>query len=124
MQWICRIVRQRPRLETWEGRPFSEGVESGPRAGDARDCLERTIATEQPGLPETDGPHARLAQAILSYRIFPPRLVTGVLRQPQVQVGEAVGICYHLVPGLDLFFAARVIDRFDRAEGSLWRTGF
>lgn len=124
MQWIWRMARQQPRLETWERLPFSADVELGPRAGDARDCYERTVATERPGPPEPAGPHSRLAQAILSYRIFPPRLVTGVLRRPQVQPGDAVGICYHLVPGLDLFFAARVVDRFDRGEGPLWRTGF
>lgn len=124
MQWIWRIAGQRPHLELWETRPFSAEVELGPRPGDAHDCHERTVATERPGPPEPGGPHARLAQAILSYRIFPPRLVTGVLRRPQVQAGNAVGICYHLVPGLDLFFAARVLECFDRAEGPLWRTGF
>jgi uncharacterized protein (UPF0548 family) len=46
------------------------------------------------------------------------------LRRPEVQIGDAAGICYHLAPGLDLFFAARVTDRFDRPEGHFWRTGF
>jgi hypothetical protein len=124
MQWIWRVVGQRPRLEVWQRRPFSAGVELGPRAGDARDCHERTVARERPGPPEPGGPHGRVARAILSYRIFPPRLVTGVLCRPEVQIGDAAGICYHPVPGLGLFFAARVIERFDRLEGDLWRTGF
>jgi hypothetical protein len=124
MQWIWRIFGQRPRLEVWEARPFSAGVELGPRAGDARDCHERTVAREGPGPPAPGGPHRRVARAILSYRIFPPRLVTGVLRRAEVRVGDVAGIRYHLAPGLDLFFAARVTDRFDRLEGNLWRTGF
>jgi hypothetical protein len=124
MQWIWRIVGQRPRLEDWEARPFSAGAASGPQAGDARDCHERTVARESPGPPEPAGPFRKVAEAILAYRIFPPHLVTGVLRGPEVQVGEAVGICYHLIPGLDLFFAARVLERFDGPQGDLWRTGF
>jgi uncharacterized protein (UPF0548 family) len=42
----------------------------------------------------------------LRYEVFPSRLVSGVL------------------PGLDLFFAARVTACFDHADGGWWRTGF
>jgi hypothetical protein len=124
MQWIGQILGQRPRLAAWEGRAFSAGAELGPQPGDVRGCYERVVARERPGPPEPAGPHRRVARAILSYRIFPPHLVTGVLRRPEVEVGDTVGTSYHLIPGLDLFFASRVVERFDGAEGRLWRTGF
>ncbi len=124
MQWIWRVAGQRPRLEDWERRPLSAGTDSGPQPGDARDCYERTVAHEAPGSPEPGGPFRRVAAAVLSYRIFPPRLVSGVLGGDEVRVGKAVGICYHVAPGLDLFFAARVLERFDGPRGAVWRTGF
>src|SRR5262249_52949511 len=82
------------------------------------------VARERPGPPEPGGPHRRLARAVLGYRIFPPRLVTGVLRRRPVAVGDTVGTCYHLFRGVDLFFASRVVDAFDGPAGDLWRTGF
>src|SRR5437016_1457991 len=113
MQWIWRAFGQEPRLEAWEGRPFSVGVEAGPRSGDRLDAYERIIGCEEPGSPAPAGVHRRAAEAILSYRIFPPALVQAVLRRQPVAVGDTVGVCYHLVPGLDLFFAARVLECFD-----------
>jgi uncharacterized protein (UPF0548 family) len=56
--------------------------------------------------------------------VFPPGLVTGVLRRDSVATGDTVGIHYHLLPGIGLFFAARVIERFDAEDGALWCTGF
>jgi hypothetical protein len=124
MQWVGDVLGQRPRLEAWEGRPFSLGAEQGPRPKDARGCYERVVARERPGPPEPAGPHRRVAEAILACRIFPLHLVAAVLRRPEVEVGDTVGISYHLIPGLDLFFGSRVIERFDGPEDGLWRTGF
>jgi uncharacterized protein (UPF0548 family) len=124
MDWIWGIVGGRPRLERWERREFARGVEEGPRQGDARDCHERVVAHEDPGPPAAEGPYRRLAEAILHYDIFPPALVTAVVRRAPVEVGDTVGVCYRLVPGLALFFAARVTERFDVPEGNVWRTGF
>jgi uncharacterized protein (UPF0548 family) len=110
-------------LARWQKRPFWPGTDGGPGAGDYRDAYEREVAREPSGEPLPDGPFRRVALAILSYRIFPPEVVTGVLRRAPVEVGDTVGIRYHWGP-IDLFFAARVIERFDERAGDQWRAGF
>jgi uncharacterized protein (UPF0548 family) len=124
MQILIRLFGMKPRLERWEGKAFSAGVENGPGPRDSRDSYERQVAVESPGEPERAGPFRRVADAIWRYAIFPPSYVTPILRRAPVEVGDAVGICYHFFPGIDFFFAARVIARFDGQEGSLWRAGF
>jgi hypothetical protein len=124
MTWIWRVFGQRPNLDAWTSRPFSPGVEQGPRPEDNRDRHERIVGREEPGSPVSGGPHHRLAAAILGFDVFPPRLARGVLRRTPVQVGDVVGVAYHFVPGLDLFFAARVIACFDELTDGVWRTGF
>ncbi len=124
MQLLFRAFGQRPRLETWEARPFAAGAESGPGPADRRDAYEREVGVEPPGPPEPDGPFRLAATEILGFRVFPPRIVTGVLRREPVEVGDTVGICYHFVPGVDLFFAGRVTGRFDGEQSGLWRAGF
>jgi hypothetical protein len=124
MQILCKLLGQRPRLERWERQRFSRGVTAGPRRRDNHAFYQREVGKEAPGQPEPDGPFCRVAEAILRYDIFPPGLVTGVLRRTPVEVGDTVGICYHFLPGLDLFFAAQVIERFDGPQGNVWRAGF
>lgn len=60
----------------------------------------------------------------MSFDVFPPWLVTPVLQRTPLDVGDTVALRYHFLPGIDLFFASRVIDRFDGPDGGLWRTGF
>ena len=115
---------QRPNLARWEHVPASDGVERGPGPRDNRDAYERVVAVEAVGQPETRGPFRRVADAILRYHIFPDWLVTGILQRVPLELGDAVGICSHCFPGIDLFFAARVIERFDERAGNIWRTGF
>src|SRR5262245_40466441 len=118
MQWVWRVFGERPRLAREECRVLCPGVEDGPRRGGHRDAYERTVAWEEPGEPAPGGPHRRVAEAILCYRIFPPHLVTGILRREPLDMGDTVGIGFRLVPGVELLFAARVTDRFDRqADG-------
>jgi uncharacterized protein (UPF0548 family) len=124
MDWLWTTFGQRPRLESWERRPFTAGVEKGPHPGDHRDCHERVVALEEPGPPAAGGPYRRLATAILAFQVFPPRTVTGVIRQAPVEVGDVAGVWYHPAPGLTLFFASRVIARFDGPTDGVWRTGF
>jgi uncharacterized protein (UPF0548 family) len=124
MQIVLPWLGQKPNLESWERELPSRGVERGPGRRDNRDSYVRILAAEEPGEPEANGAFRRVAGAILRYEIFPPWLVTGVLRHVPVELGDTVGICYHCCPGLDLFFAARVIERFDEQAGSIWRTGF
>lgn len=121
-------IRRDPRLEDWEHRPFAEGVEGGPRPRDNRDVYIREVAREPPGPPEAEGVHQRLAAAIWRYEIFPPQLVSGVLRRTPVQVGDTVGILYHAPLAVELFFAARVVEvihgRRETSTGEIWRSGF
>jgi hypothetical protein len=124
MQFLFRFLGMKPRLELWESRESSADVEQGPRPRDNRDTYQREVAIETPGEPTINGPFRRLADAILRYDIFPLSFVTPLLRRAPVQVGDSVGICYHFLPGIDLFFAARVIARFDEQTGSCWRAGF
>jgi len=113
-----------PRLGDWENRPLWPGVEHGPRPGDRQDTYEREVGVEAPGAPEPNGIHRRAAAAILRFDIFPSHMVRPVLRREPVQAGDTVGICCHQAPGVDLFFAARVIDCFDEEKHGVWRTGF
>ncbi len=111
-------------LARWEGRALWPGVEDGPRPGDARDCFRREVAREPPGQPVAGGPFERVAAAILRYEVFPPRLVEAVLRRAPLEPGDTVGIRYKGLRVVDLFFAARVADRFRRVEDRLLREGF
>ena len=124
MQIIWRCLGRQPRRESLDGLPLSPGVERGPRPGDRRDSYERVVAHEAPGEPEADGPYRRLARAVRAYEIFPPRLATGVLRRAPVEPGDTYGICYHFLPGVDLFFGGRVTDSFDGPADGVWRAGF
>jgi uncharacterized protein (UPF0548 family) len=124
VQILWRVLGQRPDLGHWEKQPFAPGVEAGPGSSDRRDSYEREAGRESPGQPEPDGPYRRAAQAILAFRIFPSHLATGVLRREPVEVGDTVGICFHAAPGVDLFFAARVVRRFDEPADGIWRAGF
>jgi uncharacterized protein (UPF0548 family) len=123
VQFLLRVLRQSPNLAAWESRGFAAGVERGPTPRDRRAFLERVVAREAPGDPAPDGPYRRAAEAILQYDIFPPSLVTGVLRRAPVQEGDTVGVCYHFLPGLDLFFAARVVNRFEEQANGIWKCG-
>lgn len=111
-------------LDAWERRPCSSGSERGPSASDLRLVCERVIASEPPGPPLADGPHRRAAAAVLRYQIFPPALIRAVLRRSPVEVGDTVGASYAVAAGFRLFFASRVVARFDGADAEWWRTGF
>lgn len=100
-------------LAAWEGRPISPATAAGPQNYSFHDHHRRIVAVESPGLPVPGGPFERLADAIRNYNIFPARLGRGVLRGP-VQVGDAVGLRYYLLPGLHIFFASRVYEVIDQ----------
>jgi uncharacterized protein (UPF0548 family) len=124
LQMVLTVFGEAPNLSAWENRPIWPGIEDGPAKGERQDVHEREIGVEAPGEPEPDGIHRRAAAAILRFDIFPPRLVRPVLRREPIEVGDTVGICYHQAPGIDLFFAARVIACFDEEKDGVWRTGF
>jgi uncharacterized protein (UPF0548 family) len=122
--FLLRLLGQQPCLEDWEARPIAPAVASGSRPSDAHDTHERIVAHESPGPPEPGGPFEILAQAIRSYRIFPESMLERVVRREPVEVGDTVGGCYHLFPGIDLFFASRVTAFLDGREGGWRRAGF
>jgi uncharacterized protein (UPF0548 family) len=124
MQFLVPILGHRPDLARWEALPISAAVALGPRPSDYRDCFEGVVATEPPGEPLSDGPFRRVAAAIRDYRVFPPSLVEGVLRNTPIQTGDTVGILFHIIPGIDLFSAARVTATFDDFGDGIWRAGF
>src|SRR5262245_21581186 len=105
MQILWTMFGQQPDLTAWEARPFAAGVEAGPRPRDRRDAFEAEVGVERPGEPEPAGPFRRAAEAVCAFRVFPPRLVTPVLRRAPVQVGDTVGLCYHFPGGINVFFA-------------------
>jgi uncharacterized protein (UPF0548 family) len=114
----------RRRLARWETRPFWPAAEHGPDARSRRDRFRREVGREQPGPPAAGGPFRLAAEAILRYRVFPPSLIRPVLLRSPVDVGDTVGILYRAAGPVRLFFAARVIDRFDGLLGGVARAGF
>jgi uncharacterized protein (UPF0548 family) len=112
------LVFGSPRLDRWDGRPFHP-TDRTPR--DHADVYERDVLVEPPGDPGAG--YRRIADAILSYSIFPPGLVQGVLRD-RIAPGDTVGVHYRGLRLVRLFFAARVIDVFDTHDDAWWRTGF
>jgi hypothetical protein len=79
MQVILRFLARTPDLAAWEGLEFAPGTGSG-AARDRTAVFERFVGVESPGDPVTEGHYRRVAGAIMGYRIFPPALVTGILR--------------------------------------------
>ena len=119
MDWLPRWKQDD--LTPWEQRPFSIGVEAGPRPEDNRDNHERVVGHEAPGPPLPDGIARRLADAILRFDVFPKSMLTGVLRRQPIEAGDTIALRYRFMPGLDVFFAARVFDRFEETTATQWR---
>lgn len=114
----------RRRLQAWERRPFWPAAKRGPDDGCRRDRFRREVAVEPAGEPVPGGPFQRAAESILRYQVFPPRVIRPVLRRSPVEIGDTVGILFRCPGPVRLFFAARVIDRFDRVEDGVARCGF
>ena len=54
-----------PQLQRWRRRAIYAAIDSGPGARAHRDQHERIVGHEPPGPPLTDGPHRRVADALL-----------------------------------------------------------
>ncbi len=107
-------------LKRWISRDYPAGIRNGPQPSDDRDRYARVVGREPPGDPLADGPFRRVASAILDYRVFPSWLITRVMENTPVRVGDTVGLTYRLLPGLRMFVASRVIELIDEPG----RTGF
>lgn len=95
----------RPDLAHWEARSVPASVERGPSEGDAHDDSAAVLAR--------GADFRRVADAVLRYDVFPPTHLDRVVRREPVDVGDTVGASYRLLPGVRLFFASRVVARFD-----------
>jgi uncharacterized protein (UPF0548 family) len=115
------LVFGRPVLARWEARAFNVDAR---RDGDHRDDYERDVAVEASGPPVVDGPHRRCEAAILRYDIFPTALIEPVIRRAPVEVGDCVGAHYRGFVAVRIFFASRVVERFDGELDGWWRSGF
>jgi uncharacterized protein (UPF0548 family) len=111
-------------LAEWASRSFAPTTELGPRPSDNQDGYERVIGTEPPGPPEPDGLHRRAATAILGYDIFPASVGRPLIVRNPVEVGDTLGLRYRIGLGAEMFFASRVVARFDEQRGPTWHTGF
>jgi len=124
MQILCAFCQPQPDLQPWQTRGRWEEQrpreETWIRDGD----YQAVVGHEKPGEPEQGGLHRQLAELIMSYRAFPDSVVTPQLARSPVQTGDTVGTRYHLIPGVDLFFASRVVETFDEPLEDKWRTGF
>lgn len=124
MQIRLRALGQGLALPDWERRAFTPGSEDGPRNRDHSDQYVREVGREPPGPPLEDGAFRLVEAAILRYEIFPPTLVSRVLRRVPVEPGDTVGIVYHAPLGIELCFAARVTERFAGPGKHGYRSGF
>ena len=107
-------------LSRWQARPLPDH-----RRPDwaFRDHMSVRLAQEPPGPPLADGPFERVERSIFGYRIFVPVIGLPVLAREPLQLGDTVGLRYRFLPGLDIFFASRVIEVF-RRQGDPVRSGF
>jgi uncharacterized protein (UPF0548 family) len=111
---------QRANLSSWEPRDFSPGVLLGPRATDNHDRHEGEVGLE----PIPEGAYDRVGNAIMEYRIFPPRMAERIVSRTPIQIGDVVGLRYYFLPGIHLFIASRVIEVFDEIKEGIARKGF
>jgi hypothetical protein len=87
--------------------------------------MELTLAVEAEGPPGRDGPFRRVADSILRYDVFGPRIGESFTDREVLEPGATVGLKYRFAPFLSMFFASRVVQVFDNEEtDSGWRSGF
>lgn len=113
-------------LGLWERKVVDPRAASAAPTSAFLDLTRESVAQEAPGEPEKDGPFSRVASSILGYRIFGPRVGMPVIRREPVEEGDTLGLRYAIFPGLDLFFASRVVEVFEKRqrEDSVIESGF
>jgi uncharacterized protein (UPF0548 family) len=119
---IC-FPGQKPNLTAWENRPIDARAGGPPLPNAHFDHHSRIVGVEPPGAPVPGGPFERAAAAVMSYRAFPERVAYGVVNRTPVQLGDTVGLCYHLIPGVRVFFASRVVQVIN-TEAPIYQRGF
>ncbi len=124
MQILFRPLSGKPDLAPWLERETWESTQPREERLVRENAFTGIVGCEPPGDPVPAGLHRALAEVVFSYRAFPESLVTPNLLRTPLEAGDTVGTQYHLFPGIDLFFASRVLETFDAPQDGIWRTGF
>jgi len=124
MQILFRPLRRKPDLAPWLIRETWQSTRPREERLVRENAFTGSVGRESPGEPIPGGLHRALAAVVFSYRAFPESLVTPNLLRTPLETGDTVGTQYHLFPGIDLFFASRVLETFDAPQDGIWRTGF
>lgn len=124
MQILFRPLGGKPDLAPWLERETWEATRPREERLVRENAYTGIVGREPPGDPMQAGLHRALAEVVFSYRAFPESLVTPNLLRTPLEAGDTVGTQYHLFPGIDLFFASRVLETFDAPQDGIWRTGF
>ncbi|MCA9780348.1 MAG: DUF1990 family protein, partial [Candidatus Eremiobacteraeota bacterium] len=123
MQFL--LPSMQPDLERWSRRAIHPRAPRELVPQPFHDLMEVTLAVEPEGPPVEGGPFDRVAQSILRYDIFGPRIGQGFKDREIVEPGATVGLKYRFAPFLSMFFASRVVEVFDQEETEQgWRSGF
>lgn len=123
MEILIPLLGDEPVPGLWESRQPSREVR-GAADGVHVDCHERRFPGEEPGPPVPGGPFLQAAAAVMRYEAFPPTELRTMVERTPVEVGDTLRGRYRLLPGVDVMFAARVVDVFDTMEDGVQKKGF
>lgn len=116
---------QEHHLSLWEDRKVQALAPRQKIPSPFHDLRRATLAVEDEGPPAEDGPFARVEASVLSYRVFGPRLGIPAVRREPLKTGDVIGLRYNFWGPIDMFFASRVVEVFEREEvEDGWRSGF
>lgn len=116
---------QKPDLSLWVERSIHPLAARNSLPNPYHDKLEMTLGLEAPGPPELDGPYTRLEKNIFSYQVFGPEVAQPVIGDTPLKIGDTIGLTYHFLGLVRLFFASRVVNLYLRQEfENGWHSGF
>ena len=123
MQFL--LPNMQPDLERWRHRPIHPLAPKELVPAPFHDLMEVTLAVEAEGPPVEGGAFSQVADSILRYNVFGPRIGESFTDREILEPGVTVGLKYRFAPFLSMFFASRVVQVFDREETERgWRSGF
>ena len=116
---------RRPNLKLWNTIAIHPLAPKELLPNPNHDLTEVTLALEKEGEPEEGGAFERISSSVLHYQVFGSKIGRAVTNGGKVQEGDTIGLCYRFLPGLELFFASRVVEVFELQETEDgWRSGF
>lgn len=119
------LPHMQPDLERWRRRSIHPLAPKELVPAHFHDLMELTLAVEAEGPPVKDGPFQQVAESILRYDVFGPRIGESFTDREVLEAGATVGLKYRFAPFLSMFFASRVVQVFDQEETEQgWRSGF